>query len=535
LFNHLKITTRSLDTSFRRYDDPNELQAETWICNIPCTWSSLMPTTTWPAHPRIYEINAWPWLHALSQTAGKPLTLGEIPGEVLSEVIPPCDAVWLMGVWERSPAARDIAWRHAGLQGEYRNVFHDVKESDVVGSPYAVHAYRVDGYFGGPEGLRQFRSRLARQGMRLILDYVPNHTALDHAWLESKPGAYIQGTPAELAEGPEAFFSCGGKVFAHGRDPYFPPWTDSAQVNAFSAQARQLALQTLLQIAGASDGVRCDMAMLLLTAIFRQTWGERAGAQPVREFWAEIISAVRERYPDFIWIAEAYWDKEWELQQLGFDYCYDKRLYDRLVQGPPVPVRQHLQAEWDYQRKLLRFIENHDEPRASAVLGVLRSQAAALLALTLPGARLIFMGQAQGATVKLPIQLGRAPQEPRNAGLEAFYKRLLAAAPYRQSPQDVWKLCEVRPVEAGPQRPNPLLAYTWRLGQEFLVIVVNYGGAPARGNVQLADWQPGSADWTFTDRLTGRNYTYHGDDLAVFGLYVELPTWGGHIFEVKKA
>lgn len=493
-----------------------------------------MARTSWPAHPRIFEINTWPWLQSWAQTYGRPITLENVPDEVLEQSIPACDAVWMMGVWERSPQAREVAWRHPGLQAEYRNVLPDVSEPDVVGSPYAVHAYRVDGHLGGEEGLHSFRARLARKGIRLILDYVPNHTALDHAWIWTHPDAYIQGSPGDPERQPPAFFSTAGKVFAHGRDPYFPAWTDSAQINAFSPAARELAVETLSAVSRLADGVRCDMAMLLLTSVFRQTWGDLAGEPPAQEFWAEVIPAVRKLNPGFLWLAEAYWDKEWELQQLGFDYCYDKRVYDRLLQGQAVPVRQHLQAEWDYQRKLVRFIENHDERRASAVLGDSRSRAAAVLTLTLPGARLLFMGQIQGATVRLPIQLGRLPQEPRNAGLEAFYQRLLAAAPYRQTPEDVWRLCEVRSLNSAPPQPNPWLAYTWRTGGKFLLVVLNYSGNNAKGNVIIPDWRPGSGNWTFTDRLTGKSFTYRGTDLAAFGLYVELPSWSGHLFEVAE-
>src|SRR4030065_67366 len=107
------------------------------------------------------------------------------------------------------------------------------------------------------------------------------------------------------------------------------------------------------------------MAMLLITRIFRQTWGERAGALPAREFWEEVIPAVKAPYPQFLMIAEAYWDLEWELLQQGFDYCYDKRLYDRLRHAGAEAVRQHLEADLSYQERLGRFIGNNDDTPAA--------------------------------------------------------------------------------------------------------------------------------------------------------------------------
>ena len=120
----------------------------------------------------------------------------------------------------------------------------------------------------------------------------------------------------------------------------------------------------LMKIAGQCDGVRCDMAMLVLPEVFERTWGIRA--QP---FWPKAIEPrSRRSIPDFRFMAEVYWDLEWTLQQQGFDYTYDKRLYDRLRDGHVRPVREHFSPGMDYQNKLIRFLENHDEPRAAADL-----------------------------------------------------------------------------------------------------------------------------------------------------------------------
>ncbi len=322
----------------------------------------------WPKHPFIYEINTWVWLNELGQKYGRRVDLGSVPsGEWERLARLEVDAVWLMGVWERSPAAVGVILSLQEQLAEFRRVLPDFVQRDIVGSAYCVRRYVVDEHIGGPKGLAAARKELAGRGIRLLLDFVPNHTAQDHPWISNHPEYYIQGGVSDLANAPAAFFKAGGKVIACGRDPFFAPWQDVAQLNAFHAGYRNAAIETVAGIAEQCDGVRCDMAMLLMNEIFEKTWGKEAGERPRQEYWVEIIEAILHRGLDFVFIAEAYWDLEWQLQQQGFDFCYDKRLYDRLASGSAEDVGSHLLADAGYQGKLLRFIENHDEPRAAAV------------------------------------------------------------------------------------------------------------------------------------------------------------------------
>ncbi len=377
----------------------------------------------WPRRPIIYEINTLAWLQELSRRERKPVTLGTVPTQEWDALASyGFDAVWLMGVWERSPAGIRIANGNTGLQAEFGRVLSDYQSEDNVGSAYCVRRYVVDDQLGGPNGLATARKKLADRGMRLILDFVPNHVAPDHPWIMDHPQYFIQGTADDLAAKPGEFFKAGSAVLAHGRDPYFPPWPDVAQLNAFSPALRQAALSTVLAIADQCDGMRCDMAMLMMNPIFERTWGSRAGQKPGREYWVELIRAVRERHPKVLFVAEAYWDLEWELQQQGFNYCYDKRLYDRLEHGPAEQVRLHLCADLAYQEKLVRFIENHDEPRAAATFGYQKARAVAVTFATVPGAKLFHEGQFEGYRVRLPVFLRRRPEEVPDRNLRVFYK-----------------------------------------------------------------------------------------------------------------
>ena len=314
----------------------------------------------------IYEVNTAVWLDELSRRAGRTLTLADVSQADWTTVTPEgVDAVWLMGVWERSPAGRALALANPELMSSFRDALPDLKPEDVIGSPYCVRRYVVDARFGGPEGLAAARTALAARSARLILDYVPNHVAPDHPWVQSRPEVFVHGQRSDLDDDPAGWLAVADHILAHGRDPYFPPWPDVVQLNAFAPATRAATAETLTAIADQCDGIRCDMAMLMINDVVSRTWGERAA--PARAgILAEVIGGLQAAHPDTVLIAEAYWDMEWELQQQGFDFCYDKRLYDGIVGADAAAVRGHLTADVSYQSRLLRFLENHDEPRIAA-------------------------------------------------------------------------------------------------------------------------------------------------------------------------
>src|SRR5512136_2795226 len=384
---------------------------------------------SWPKHPVLYEINTWVWLADLSRKYRRVVNLATVPEQEWDAIAAyGFDAVWFMGVWERSPAGIAISMRNEGLLEDFKRALPDFSAEDNVGSPYCVRRYVVDEHLGGPKGLAATRKALAKRGIRLILDFVPNHVAPDHPWVSENPEYFVQGNADDAKNDTASFIEAEGMVFACGRDPFFPAWPDVLQLNAFQPGLRQAVIETVAEIAGQCDGIRCDMAMLMLNAIFERTWGARAGAKPATDYWTTIIPAIKGRYREFKFIAEAYWDLEWELQQQGFDWCYDKKLYDRMEHGDAESVRQHLLADSSYQEGMVRFIENHDEPRAAATFQDGKGRAAAVAILTLPGASLLHEGQFEGMKVRLPVFLARRPAEPVDQALAAFYENLLKEA-----------------------------------------------------------------------------------------------------------
>ena len=490
--------------------------------------------SSWPSYPTIYEINTWVWLAELSSRYDAAIDLVTVPAAEWDAIAAfGLDSVWLMGVWERSPAGIAIANRNQSLLNDFRRALPDFRPEDNVGSPYCVRSYAVDGHLGGPAGLAAARSELARRGMRLVLDWVPNHVAPDHRWVSEHPEYFIQGSPDEARQERNAFVKIAGTVYACGKDPYFPAWPDVLQINAFQPGLRQAVTETLSGIAGQCDAVRCDMAMLLLNDIFERTWGVRAGSRPATEYWDDVIPAVKKAHPGFLFIAEAYWDLEWELQQHGFDLCYDKRLYDRLEHENAESARLHLCADLAYQSKLLRFIENHDEPRAAATFPPEKEKAAAVTFATLPGARLFHEGQFEGRKVRLPVFLGRRPNEPLDGDLRSFYSRLLLAIDSPIFREGKWELCDRAGWPDNPTYQN-IVAWQWTGKNDRYLIAVNLSGNAAQGHIHV-DWAdlPG-ATWELDDKLAGVLYERSGDDLHSSGLYVDLAPWGHHLFSLRR-
>jgi len=497
-------------------------------------------------HPVLYEINARILLRESSAREGKRITLATLPpGFVDGLAALGIDAVWLMGVWPSGPAGITIATRDESLRSAYRAILPDFTDADVGGSPYAVHAYDVSEDLGGAEGLAALRAALAARGIGLVLDFVPNHTANDHAWVSGHPEYYVQGSEQDATDRPDVFFRAKARgasvTLAMGRDPSFPGWTDTAQLNVMHPGARRAMIGELEKIAGMCDGVRCDMAMLVMSDVFARTWGDHAvspGGDPASgEFWTEAINAVRARFPAFLFIAEAYWNMEWDLQQLGFDYTYDKTLYDRLLREGAGSVRDHLRAEMEYQRRSLRFIENHDELRAAVSLSSEPWHfAAATVISTVPGMVMFHEGEFEGRRVKLPVQLTRRPCEDPAPRTSAFYARLLPVVGSPVFHEGTWRLLMPRAAWHDNYTWQNFLTFWWHNpGVGTRLVIINY--APLSGQCYLdvpLETVPGTKI-EFRDLMSDAAYVRDRHGLTSKGMYFDLPPYGLHVFDVRSS
>jgi hypothetical protein len=488
------------------------------------------PAATAPRYPALFQVNTRVRLSELGATLGRRATLDDIPDAELDRLARDgFDLVWFLGVWQTGEAARRVSASNPEWLAEFRRALPDFRESDVSGSPFAVRDYHVHTDFGGDAALARLRERLRSRALRLILDFVPNHVAPDHRWVTEHPEFFIEGSEEKLAAEPQNYRRFGERVLAYGRDPYFFGWPDTLQLNYANPALQEALLGELRRIARQCDGVRCDMAMLVLPEVFQRTWGIAAAP-----FWPRATAAVRAQAPGFLFIAEVYWDLEWTLQQQGFDYTYDKRLYDRLEHRAARPVREHLRAGLDFQDRLARFLENHDEPRAAATFAPDVHRAAAVITFLAPGLRFFHQGQREGRKVRISMHLGRGPAEALDAAIGAFYDALFACLKDPAFRDGHWQLLDARPAWEGNGSNDAFIVFAWT-GPGVLrrLVAVNYAGHQSQCYVALPWRDLDGRRWRLRDRLSEALYERDGTELSTRGLYLDLPAWGYHAFEVS--
>ena len=488
-----------------------------------------------PRYPLLYQVNTRVRLTELGRSLGRPATLDDVPDAELDRVAGMgFDWVWLLSVWRTGPAGQRVSRENHEWQKEFAETLPDLREEDIAGSGFAITGYTVHPGLGGDTALARLRERLRARGLGLMLDFVPNHTALDHPWVEDHPEYYVHGSETDRARAPQNYTLVrrkrGELLLAHGRDPYFPGWPDTLQLDYGKPAAQEAMIGELLRIAAQCDGVRCDMAMLVLPDVFERTWGRRA---PL--FWPDATRRVRERNPGFLFMAEVYWDLEWTMLQQGFDYAYDKRLYDRLREGHARPVREHLYAGLDYQTRLARFLENHDEPRAAATFTPEAHRAAAVTTFLSPGLRFFHQGQLEGRKKRISPHLIRAPAEAVDEALKGYYERLLAVLRRPDVREGRWSLLDCVPAWDGNWTWDSFLAFAWESpGRAPLLVAVNYAPHQSQCYVRLPFQSLRNAQWHMRDLLGDAKYERDGNDLETRGLYLDEPPWKASVFALER-
>ena len=430
-------------------------------------------------YPLLYEVYARAALTARARALGRAATLDDVPDADLDRLAAlGFDWVWLLGVWQTGAAGATVSRssRTGGANSSRR--CPTCAEEDIRGSPFAIAGYTVHERLRRRRGAgAAARRACASAGLRLMLDFVPNHTALDHPWVDEHPEYYVHGSEDDLAREPQQL----SRAWRHG--------TGRARCWPTAATRTSPAGPTRCSSTTATAGLREAMIGELARhrrAVRRRALrhGDAAAARRLRAdlgrsprrtpFWPDGDRGASGRgHPDFVFMAEVYWDLEWALQQQGFDYTYDKRLYDRLRDGTRGPVRDHLRADRTFQDRSARFLENHDEPRAAATFPPEVHAAAAVVTFLSPGPALLPRGAVrgpQGAHLDPPRPPAREPVDRGAAGLLRAAAGGPAAA---RGARRRWRLLDAAAAWDGNDSWDGFIAFAWGDAGQRLLVAVN--------------------------------------------------------------
>jgi len=493
--------------------------------------------------PIIFEVDTRPHLTAMAPALGREATLEDIPDDWLGYLASlGIQYIWFMGVWQLGLSGKAISQAHSEWQGEFRKALPDLQTEDITGSPYAIASYQVDVCLGGNSALAGLRQRMKKFGLKLCLDFVPNHTGIDHPWVHDHPDYYIHGTSEHLSKFPANYTSVlchdGPHILAHGRDPYFPGWADTLQLNYFNQEVQSKMLETLLDISDQCDALRCDMSMLVIPEVFSSTWQENHlinNPRPVKNsFWPDATETIKKSHPGFLFIAEAYWDLEWRLQQDGFDFTYDKKLYDRILTCGAKDIHEHLHSDPSFGNKCARFLENHDEPRIASKLEWPKQQCACLITFLTPGMLLLHEGQLEGNKVRSNVHLRRRILEPVSLEILTFSEKMLELIKANQLRESIWTW--VQPIEAwaGNFTHQDFITFIRQHPKTGLhIFAINYSGHQSQCLFPVSGQALPDGEVVLTDLLSGSTFKRNGSDLTTNGLFVDLPPWGYHWLHYK--
>lgn len=481
-----------------------------------------------PMYPSLFQLNTKAFLSSLNHGS----TLDDIPEDFLVKLSQQgFEWIWLLGVWAIGPSGQNISRSTSAWVEEYRRAVPDLQTDDICGSPFAITGYSVDPSLGGDKALERIRARIHQKGMRLMVDFIPNHIGFDHPWVSTHPDYLIPGKTAAPIEDPGTWIKLpSGNVFAFGRDPHFPGWPDTLQLNYFNPSLRQAMIEELQGIAKKADGIRCDMAMLIEPEIFLQTWGNQVDATDYPSFWRTAIPQIREVHPDFTFMAEVYWNYEWRLQQHGFNYTYDKTLYDRLLNANGDAVRLHLTAPLDFQSKLVRFLENHDEQRIAHALSLAKHKAAAVITYCSPGMRFFHHGQTLGMKVRIPVHLRRGPTEQHDPEIISFYEQLIPLVNSKVNKEGVWRLLNSRSVENATDNGSDALAFFIQHDDEQRLVTVNYSDSEKEFLITIPNSLLTAPSHTMKCLLSGRTLDLTSAPSHDAEFQIRLAPWEAHIF-----
>ena len=474
---------------------------------------------------QLLEISTRPYLYALCEKYRTKITkLRDIPIEEFDELQSlGFQWVWFMGIWQLGENCLNHDRCDHYLRDRYSNVCPGWSVEDVIGYPLCIVSYTVNNELGTEEDLVWLRQQLNTRGMKLMLDFVPNHTAIDAPEFSEHPDWYLHANFHD----PKRFMANG---IAFGAGKWIPPMYFSAQLDMTSEDTRRFQIDNLKSIAKRCDGVRVHVAHFCLTDLFMEQWNGVVdpSRRPPTEFWEEAIREVRSESPDFMIMAETYGiEIQKQLLSLGFDYIYDKELLDDLTDSNLDHFRYVVATQnvADMEH-FVHFVENHDEARSIERFynNPKMSCAAAAALLSLPGLRLVNFHQWLGYTYKIDVHLRRSLPEHYLRDTLQFYTRFLRVLQTDAVRYGSWHLVDVYDA-------STVLAWKWVKDEQHILVTVNFCGCNSGGRIVCDDVPCETGTVNVKELIQNVVYERDAEELARTGLCLLLSPYQVQVFE----
>ncbi len=411
------------------------------------------PDRDWMPSLVLLAKNAYVWLDQLTKKYQREINrLDLIPDEELDSLARwGFSGLWLIGLWERSPASKRIKQ----LRGN----------PDAVASAYSLYSYDIANDLGGDQAFLVLRDRAWQRGIRLASDMVPNHMGIDSPWViehpdwfvsmdyspfpsytfngpnlsgDSRVGIYLEDHYYDNSDAAVVFkrvdsWTASEKFVYHGNDGTSMPWNDTAQLNYLNPEVREAVIQTILHVARKFSVIRFDAAMTLAKRHYQRLWYPEPGsggdipsraehgmtkrqfdeAMPV-EFWRELVDRVGQELPDTLLLAEAFWLMEgYFVRTLGMHRVYNSAfmnmLRDEKNQEYRLVIKNTLEFDPEILKRYVNFMNNPDERTAVDQFGKGDKYfGVSTMLATLPGLPMFGHGQIEGFTEKYGMEYRRA-------------------------------------------------------------------------------------------------------------------------------
>ncbi|MEO0141831.1 MAG: alpha-amylase family glycosyl hydrolase, partial [candidate division WOR-3 bacterium] len=558
------------------------------------------PDTKWMPNIVMIAKHTYVWLYQLSRKYQRQITrLDQIPDEELDLLSDwGFNALWLIGIWERSQASAKIK----KLCGN----------PEAIASAYSIYDYVVASDLGGEAAFNNLKERAIKRNIRIAVDIVPNHTAIDSLWIKEHPEWFIQTDTLpffnykfngpNLSDDPEIeiYIEDGyytrtdaavvfklvdrksGRIryIYHGNDGTSTPWNDTAQLNFLIPEVREAVIKKIIEVARKSPIIRLDAAMTLTKRHYQRLWFPepgKGGDIPSRtqwsmsrnefnrlfpkEFWREVVERIARETPDTLLLAEAFWLMEgYFVRNLGMHRVYNSAFMNMLKMEHNREYHQVLKNILEFNPEILRrfvnFMSNPDELTAVDQFGKDDKYfGVCVLLATMPGLCMFAHGQIEGFKEKYGMEYRRSYWEemPDEYLIKRHQKEIFPLLKKRYLFSGVENFLLYNFYDEQGRINDNVFAYSNRFGKERVLVVYNNRYQHTRGWINLsAPIRRGGSlirkkliegldlkeqkdlYYIFGDTQNRLQFLYASGELAEKGLYLELGAYKYRVFTEIK-